>query len=66
MALPTMPGQPTPTPSPKPASPSVSAGDYLATELARLQAMNQNQSSTMPQIVTYVAMLHSTVAAAEL
>lgn len=67
MALPNMPGAPTPTPSPKPVSEGyVSPGDYLATEVNRLAAMNQNQTATFGSVKAYVEMLRDTVVASEL
>lgn len=61
-----MPGAPTPTPSPRPVSEGyVSPADYLAMELGRLQAMNQNQTVSLKDMIDYVAALQSTVAASE-
>lgn len=66
MALPAWPGNPTPTPTPRPVSEGfVSAGDYLTMEIGRLAEMNQNQTSTLGAIKTYVEMLRDTVVAAE-
>lgn len=53
MALPAQPGAPTPTPTPRPVAPGISAGDYLFSQLAALQACNQSETHTIGEFATW-------------
>lgn len=66
MALPAQPGALRPTPTQRLVSPGyVSAADYLAGEVGRLQAMNQNQNVKLEDITQYLSDIYAVLKAAE-